>query len=154
RLSAVGGRRSRPGRRPAPPDARRRRPRRDGASDRAEPGAPPALARHARRRAAGATAGRAGGALRPPRRALSPQGGTRARPRLPTADGGRQLMRRMWLAALILLLARAAGAQPCLNEPATLDDQRALAALRSATESACPCASFTRRGAYQRCARA
>lgn len=62
-------------------------------------------------------------------------------------------MRRLWFAVLILLLARAAGAQPCLREPATLDDQRALAALRSATESACPCASFTRPGAYRRCAR-
>jgi predicted dienelactone hydrolase len=62
-------------------------------------------------------------------------------------------MRRALITAIILLFARAAGAQPCLSEPATLDDQRALAALRSATETACPCASFSRRGAYQHCAR-
>ncbi|MDX2166685.1 MAG: hypothetical protein SF182_06460 [Deltaproteobacteria bacterium] len=52
-----------------------------------------------------------------------------------------------------LLVGAAAGAQPCLDEPATLEDQRAIAALRGATEAACPCASFTARGAYQRCAR-
>jgi predicted dienelactone hydrolase len=62
-------------------------------------------------------------------------------------------MRRLLFAAIVLFIARAAGAQPCLSEPATLDDQRALAALRAATDTACPCAGFTKRGAYQHCAR-
>jgi predicted dienelactone hydrolase len=42
----------------------------------------------------------------------------------------------------------------CLTGASTLGDQRALASLRTATESSCPCASAASRGAWQRCARA
>jgi len=46
----------------------------------------------------------------------------------------------------------------CLTGASTLTDQRALISLRAATESGCPCASFTggsgaTAGAYQKCAR-
>ena len=62
-----------------------------------------------------------------------------------------------WLivCSLVLGLASAAPAltPSCLTDPWTLDDQRALAALRDTTEVACPCATATRRGSYQRCAR-
>lgn len=59
------------------------------------------------------------------------------------------------LIAALLGVASAASAAPsnCLTDTWTLGDQRALAALRTATEAACPCATFTQRGAYQRCAR-
>lgn len=55
--------------------------------------------------------------------------------------------------ALLLLFASAVRADDCLSGTDTLGDQRALAALRTATETACPCTSFTTRGTYQRCAR-
>lgn len=58
------------------------------------------------------------------------------------------------LCAGSLLRAPNAWAQDaCLTGSSTLADQRSLAALRASLESACPCASFTRRTAYQRCAR-
>ncbi|MBX3024071.1 alpha/beta hydrolase [bacterium] len=62
---------------------------------------------------------------------------------------------RLWL-VLLLGVASSASARSssCLTDAWTLEDQRALAALRAATETACPCATFSRRGAYQRCARA
>lgn len=41
----------------------------------------------------------------------------------------------------------------CLAGASLLPDQRQLAALRTATDAACPCASFTNRRGYQRCAR-
>jgi predicted dienelactone hydrolase len=41
----------------------------------------------------------------------------------------------------------------CLEGASTLPDQRDLAALRAALEAACPCASFTARSAFQRCAK-
>jgi len=58
---------------------------------------------------------------------------------------------------LLLLLAAAAHADDCLTGD-SLADQRALAALRATTETACPCASFdgtpgARRGDYRRCAK-
>jgi predicted dienelactone hydrolase len=62
--------------------------------------------------------------------------------------------------ALVLLLALLLSAGPvtaedaCLAGGSVLEDERALAALRAATEAACPCAAATRRGPYQRCARA
>ncbi len=56
-----------------------------------------------------------------------------------------------------LALAAAAAAQDaCLTGDSTLADQRALAALRAATDASCPCASFTGalgRRRYERCAR-
>jgi predicted dienelactone hydrolase len=59
---------------------------------------------------------------------------------------------------LLVLVARAS-AEECLTGAATLGDRRALAALREATDAACPCASFdgtsgNGRSAYRRCARA
>ncbi|HJQ84443.1 MAG TPA: prolyl oligopeptidase family serine peptidase [Candidatus Binatia bacterium] len=48
----------------------------------------------------------------------------------------------------------AAAQDACLTGASTLGDQRAFAALRTSTQSACPCASFTKRSAYQKCARA
>ncbi|MEO8603120.1 MAG: dienelactone hydrolase family protein [bacterium] len=56
-------------------------------------------------------------------------------------------------AALAPAAPAGAAATTCLTAPFTLDDQRALAALRAATDTTCPCASFSSRGAYQRCAR-
>jgi dienelactone hydrolase len=57
------------------------------------------------------------------------------------------------LLASALLAAPAAAEDACLTGAANLADQRALVALRAATEAACPCGAFTRRHAYQRCAR-
>jgi hypothetical protein len=55
---------------------------------------------------------------------------------------------------LALLLAPTAGAAtPCLTDPFTLDDRRALVALRVTTDATCPCDAFAQRRAYQRCAR-
>jgi predicted dienelactone hydrolase len=53
------------------------------------------------------------------------------------------------------LAATTSAQEACLTGSATLGDQRALAALRAATESTCPCASFgtTGRRAYRRCAK-
>ncbi|HVO28060.1 MAG TPA: hypothetical protein VMW56_31020 [Candidatus Margulisiibacteriota bacterium] len=69
-------------------------------------------------------------------------------------------MRNLLLAtvALVVALSPARAADKCLTGASTLGDQRALASLRSATEAACPCASFTgapgfAASAYQRCAR-
>lgn len=66
----------------------------------------------------------------------------------------------MWgkIAVLAIALATAgsAAAQECLTGPTTLEDQRAIAALRGATETNCPCASFggpRGRRDYRRCAR-
>lgn len=59
------------------------------------------------------------------------------------------------LPLLLVLVAAPAAAAPstCLRGTSWLEDQRALAALRTATEAACPCATATSRGAFQRCAR-
>ncbi len=59
------------------------------------------------------------------------------------------------LALLLALLcaAPASAASTCLQEPFLLEDQRALGALRTAIETACPCATATSRRAYRRCAR-
>lgn len=61
------------------------------------------------------------------------------------------------LLAVALALPQAAGAATaCLTGDTVLADRRALAALRAATDAACPCASFAggrARGRYQRCAR-
>jgi predicted dienelactone hydrolase len=59
-------------------------------------------------------------------------------------------------ALLVIALAAPAAAAPstCLQEPFALEDQRALATLRTTTEQICPCAAYTSRGLYQRCARA
>ena len=64
-------------------------------------------------------------------------------------------MKAARLAPLVLLLLSApVNAQDaCLSGASTLGDQRAIRALRDATEAACPCAAATRRGEYQRCAR-
>src|SRR2546427_2711173 len=63
-------------------------------------------------------------------------------------------MRALLATTLLLALARPAAAQDaCLSGDSTLPDQLALAALRSDTETACPCASATSRPAYRRCAR-
>jgi predicted dienelactone hydrolase len=68
---------------------------------------------------------------------------------------------RILLAAMlcvVVLVSHAAAEDACLAGGSTLTDQRALAALRAATETACPCASFTGgagkgTSAYQKCAR-
>jgi predicted dienelactone hydrolase len=71
----------------------------------------------------------------------------------------RVVMRLLVSAILVVVLPLAVAAQDkCLTGVSTLTDQRALVSLRSATEAACPCASFTggpgaTAGAYQRCAR-
>ena len=57
-----------------------------------------------------------------------------------------------------LALSPVVAQDQCLTGASTLADQRALVSLRAATESACPCASFTggpgaTAGAYQKCAR-
>jgi len=69
-------------------------------------------------------------------------------------------MRNRLLVGLLSLLvpALAAADDPCLTGASLLGDQRALVALRDATEAACPCASYTggaelNRGAYRKCAR-
>jgi predicted dienelactone hydrolase len=65
------------------------------------------------------------------------------------------MMRRAFgsIAFVLLAVGAASAADTCLQDPFALGDQRALAALRAATEAACPCAAATSRGAYQRCAR-
>jgi predicted dienelactone hydrolase len=64
-------------------------------------------------------------------------------------------MRRLLLALATTLLAThaASAATNCLKDDFALGDQRAFAALRTATEATCPCAAATSRGTYQRCAR-
>jgi dienelactone hydrolase len=62
------------------------------------------------------------------------------------------------VASGLLLAATARAQDACLSEVTLLADERALTALRSAVEGACPCASFTGgrglgRRAYRRCAR-
>lgn len=60
---------------------------------------------------------------------------------------------RLIALALLIAWSRAAGAQDaCLSGISTLGDQRAIVALRAAIEATCPCASFTKRSLYQRCA--
>jgi predicted dienelactone hydrolase len=66
---------------------------------------------------------------------------------------------RSVLPALLLLASAAHADDACLDGASRLADERALAALRVATEAACPCASYTGgrrngRAAYQKCARA
>jgi len=56
-------------------------------------------------------------------------------------------------ASALLVVAPAGAASTCSLGAFALPDQRDLAALRSTIESACPCASFTKRGLYRRCAR-
>jgi predicted dienelactone hydrolase len=66
----------------------------------------------------------------------------------------RPIVVRLALVLAALLSSRAAtAANTCLQAPFSLDDQRALAALRTSTETACPCDAAATRGAYQRCAR-
>jgi predicted dienelactone hydrolase len=69
-------------------------------------------------------------------------------------------MRKTLLLALGASLCGAAFAaqDPCLGGASLLGDERALASLRTSTESTCPCATFTGapgmgRAAYQSCAR-
>jgi predicted dienelactone hydrolase len=65
-------------------------------------------------------------------------------------------MRLARLAALTWLLAAPlawAAPSTCLTDPFVLGDQRALAALRAATDAACPCEASASGRAYQRCAR-
>src|SRR5262245_2759384 len=57
------------------------------------------------------------------------------------------------VAAVCLLAVPVAAQDACLTGASTLPDQRQLASLRTATEAACPCAGFTSRGDYQKCAR-
>jgi pimeloyl-ACP methyl ester carboxylesterase len=61
------------------------------------------------------------------------------------------------LAPLVLALAfaalPAAAADRCLGGAAATQDQRDIAAVRLAVESACPCAAALSRGSYSRCAR-
>ena len=61
-------------------------------------------------------------------------------------------------AAVTLAVSTAAAEDNCLTGSSTLADQRAFADLRSATDAACPCASFTgapgaTASVYQKCAR-
>ena len=63
---------------------------------------------------------------------------------------------RTSLAALAVCLVAAlpaAAQDKCLTGASTLPDQRDLAALRTSTDAACPCATFTSRADYQKCAR-
>lgn len=60
------------------------------------------------------------------------------------------------LLVTLALAAMAAAQDACLTGDSLLGDQRALAALRGATDTSCPCASFTGalgRRQYDRCAR-
>lgn len=62
------------------------------------------------------------------------------------------------MVAITVTLSSAVAQDKCLTGPSTLPDQRALVSLRAATETACPCASFTggsgaTASAYQKCAR-
>jgi predicted dienelactone hydrolase len=54
--------------------------------------------------------------------------------------------------ALVLIAAPTLAQDACLTGASTLGDQRAIAALRADTETACPCAGAANRPAYQRCA--
>ncbi len=66
----------------------------------------------------------------------------------------RPIIVRSAIVFLALLSSRTAtAANTCLQEPFSLGDQRALAALRTATETTCPCDAAATRGSYQRCAR-
>src|SRR5512144_2210302 len=61
------------------------------------------------------------------------------------------------LLAVLTALSPAAAQDKCLTGASTLSDQRALVSVRTATETACPCASFTGAAgstarAYQKCA--
>ena len=69
-------------------------------------------------------------------------------------------MRVFVLAAVVvaITLSSAVAQDKCLTGPSTLPDERALVSLRTATETACPCASFTgapgaTASSYQKCAR-
>jgi dienelactone hydrolase len=64
-------------------------------------------------------------------------------------------MRISWLAlaAALALAAPAIAQDQCLTGASVLPDQRAIAALRAATDTACPCAAFTRPAAYRSCAK-
>ena len=60
-------------------------------------------------------------------------------------------------ACAVLLVSTAVAQDKCLTGASTLSDQRALASLRTTTETACPCSSFTgapgsTASAYQKCA--
>jgi predicted dienelactone hydrolase len=56
---------------------------------------------------------------------------------------------------VLALLSGTAGAQEaCRAGTSRLPDERALVAVRAATESSCPCASALSRGKYRRCAKA
>jgi predicted dienelactone hydrolase len=63
-------------------------------------------------------------------------------------------MKAALLALSLILLGAIAGAEDaCLTGASLLADQRAIAALRAATEAVCPCASFAMRQTYRKCAR-
>lgn len=57
------------------------------------------------------------------------------------------------LVAGLALAAPVMAQDRCLTGASVLGDQRALAAFRTATDTACPCGSFTRPAAYRSCAR-
>jgi dienelactone hydrolase len=63
-------------------------------------------------------------------------------------------MRALEIAVAVLLAVGPAVADDaCLTGASLLPDQRALATLRTDTETQCPCASAVSRGAFQKCAR-
>jgi dienelactone hydrolase len=57
------------------------------------------------------------------------------------------------LIAALGLAAPVTAQDQCLTGASVLPDQRAIAALRAATDTACPCGSFTKAAAYRSCAR-
>jgi predicted dienelactone hydrolase len=64
------------------------------------------------------------------------------------------MMMRLPIFAILLLLSTTAfAAAVCRTGDATVGDQRALRQVRADTETACPCASATNRGAWRKCAK-
>lgn len=57
------------------------------------------------------------------------------------------------IAAFLLLASAASAAEPCLSGASRLADQRALRALRSEVDAACPCDAARTRRAWRACAR-
>src|SRR5204862_4284662 len=64
-------------------------------------------------------------------------------------------MCRLLLAAsvLVVTVAGARAQDACLTGESTLGDQRAIATLRTSTESVCPCDTAPSRGSWRRCAK-
>lgn len=54
---------------------------------------------------------------------------------------------------LLLLATTVSAADPCRSGDATVGDQRALRALRDATDAACPCDTAAGRGTWRKCAK-